>query len=168
MQGFVDRLLSLFPERAVTPRYHLYPIPKIGECIEVITASITPTSVKSLVRIRFNAFGNPDSSGVVVMIALFRDDTANALAARRIELAYNDAPFPLDLEFDHVPATFNKVTYRIGVGKARGIGVISHAMLVVEEFDPKGQFIGRAYTTTTDGEMPLASFRPDATHSVRQ
>lgn len=93
-------------------------IPQISEGTEVATVVVTPptTGDKVRIRARFNCQGSANS---VFVIALFRNSTANALAAAR---AYVDGTLigGVTLEFEDSPASTSAQTYRLRAGTSAG------------------------------------------------
>ncbi len=121
-------------------------IPQSGEGVEIMTASITPKTVASRVRITFNGIVGTSGGGTIFsVVALFQDSVANALDAVAALTSASNC-MTLSLIFEHSPATVSSVTYKIRVGpgsagtmrvngeyNARKFGGSARSTLVVEE-----------------------------------
>lgn len=119
-------------------------IPQITEGDEVLTATITPISSTSLLEIVFSTSGmqggNPE-----VCCALFQDSTANALAAKGIDVANST---DMNLIHTMTSGTTSSTTFRIrfgpsaasvtsylnGVAGARRFGGVSQTILKIIEY----------------------------------
>ena len=126
-------------------------IPQITEGVEVLTRTITPKSLSNRLVLRFRCSGSVDSTHSVV-VALFRDSIANALAVDHQGARNQSELNPQDLQLEHflpVPS-LSLQTYRIRVGLTgsgsffvngnssgtRNFGGVSRATLIVEEVAP--------------------------------
>lgn len=91
-------------------------IPQITEGLEIMTASITPKFATSTLYIDVTVNGAVNSAGGAFCAALFRDSTANALAASTKQSSDND--FLNQTTFRvKVPATAaTATTFRVRVG----------------------------------------------------
>lgn len=89
--------------------------PQSGEGAQLITATVTPTSAASRLRIRANLPTLSKSTTGTVIVALFQDATANALAATALSLVSgNYGPIQLFLEMD--AGTTSATTFKIRIG----------------------------------------------------
>ncbi len=121
-------------------------IPQNGEGVEKLSATITPKTTSSRVRVTFHALaGTSGSSTIESVAALFQDSIADALiATSSLTTATQDQV--ISFQFEHSPATTSLVTYKVRVGPgsagtmrlngtsaARKFGGVARATLVLEE-----------------------------------
>jgi hypothetical protein len=100
-------------------------IPQQGtEGTEVLTATITPKSSTSTLRIIFSAQVAQGSSGTLIGVALFQDATANALAAKMVG-ANNSGDRVLYLEHIMTSGTTSSTTFKIKVGGSSGTDYVN-------------------------------------------
>ena len=96
-------------------------IPQNTEGSEIINLSITPRFVTSMILARFQTVCTLAASAPgSVAAALFKDSTANALAATGTYVDLQDVRRTLILEFQDSPATTSAVAYKIRVGPDAG------------------------------------------------
>jgi len=96
-------------------------IPQKTEGTEIMTCSITPTSATNLLVVRSYAGGSSASSGTDIVIALFQDDTSNALAAIEGNFGYL-AAWPANgvLTYSMTAGTTSSTTFKIRCGNNVG------------------------------------------------
>ena len=91
-------------------------IPQITEGTEVLTVTITPTSVASKIRIKANLYTSITSGGGTGVFAVFRDSNVNAIFAtsdyKEISLETSSVSF----EFYDSPSSVSAITYKLRVG----------------------------------------------------
>lgn len=119
-------------------------IPQKTEGTEILSASITPKSATSRIRVRFSGFGG--SSGAINMAAaLFIDTAADAVQAICAYNTSSSTSTSLGFEYEYVPGDTSSHTYKIRVGSdsslmrmngnssSRYFGGAAAATLVIEE-----------------------------------
>jgi hypothetical protein len=119
-------------------------LPQATEGTEILSASLTPSSAGSKVRVRFCGFGATSESSVALVAALTIDG-APAASAVAITGA-SGALLPVSLMYEHTPGDTDTHTYavRIGPGAAGAVrlngdmlgrlfGGAAAAQLIVEE-----------------------------------
>ena len=92
-------------------------IPQIGEGDLLLTASITPTTTAT--RVRVSVLIQSDSGVNMAQCALFRGAVSNALAAAGTDNG-TDALNQLVLEFEDVPGSVSAQSYTVRVGPESG------------------------------------------------
>lgn len=102
-------------------------IPQKGEGTEVLTLSITPIYSTSILEIVFNAAMAIQDTGAGdtnVVIALFQDDTADALTAKTLRLSSSGTD-SLFIIYHMVSGTTSSTTFKIrgGSGTNNGGGI---------------------------------------------
>jgi hypothetical protein len=125
-------------------------IPQITEGTEILTATITPTTTTSRIRVTVHVWGTAASACCATSgsaMALFRDAVANALAASGAQAPAGVVGFHMQqhsLVFEEVPGTSSSITYRVRVGAssafrvngfntAAAFGGVGHSSITVEE-----------------------------------
>jgi hypothetical protein len=88
--------------------------PQSSEGIEVLTASITPSSSTNRVFVEARLNGSMAGAGTIVM-SLFKGSGADALATTFVS-ATGVAGAPLGLTFQDSPSTTSSTTYKIRAG----------------------------------------------------
>jgi hypothetical protein len=97
-------------------------IPQNNEGEELITASITPKSSSNRIRVRFNGyFGNNTGGSSQLVVALFRDSTADAKKAVASTGASGDIE-TVTLEFEEAASAATATTYKVRFGPASASG----------------------------------------------
>jgi hypothetical protein len=97
-------------------------VPQSGEGVELLTASITPRSASSRIRVRFNGyFGNNAGGSSQLVVALFRDAGADAKKAVAVTGASGDIE-TVTLEFEESSAAATSTTYKIRFGPSSAAG----------------------------------------------
>lgn len=98
-------------------------IPQNTEGGEFMTLAITPTDVNNLIIVEVNAmFGcNLD---LICTMALFRDSTANALAATGISIEASGQQGMLTIRHSEIAGTLSAVTWRMRAGPSAG-GIVT-------------------------------------------
>jgi hypothetical protein len=92
-------------------------IPQNTEGTEVMTQAITPTSAAHLMLIAAKVVMSHDNAGAShTGAAIFRDTTANALAATSIVMTGNDYVHAHDLSFMQLAGTSSSTTYKVRCG----------------------------------------------------
>lgn len=119
-------------------------IPQISEGTQVLTCSITPKYASSILRIRTQVPFSCSLAGAQV-IALFRDLTASAIAARLQTTSIDDDSNIASLEIEVAASAAVSTTFKIrmgtdsgvitvnGIGGNRRLGGVSAATLIIEE-----------------------------------
>lgn len=92
-------------------------IPQNTEGTEFMTASITPTSAASKLRIDVVFYGSANNNGRIIHAALFQDSTADALAAAGTGY-YSTANIPSTITFTHWmdAGTTSSTTFKVRAG----------------------------------------------------
>lgn len=94
-------------------------VPQIGEGIEILSVTLTPSSVTSSFRVLFQGLVCDDvSSNTTTCVALF-NGSANALSTVSA-VSYSYYGFQAVIDFVDQPSVITPVTYSIRVGKASG------------------------------------------------
>ncbi len=91
-------------------------IPQVGEGSQILSVSITPKSVTSRVRLRFQGTFTVAGSTQGFVTALFSTASSDALAAQFLTTPGSNLIFPSVIEFEHVPGSVATQTYSIRVG----------------------------------------------------
>lgn len=92
-------------------------IPQITEGSEIFTRTITPTSATNRLLISVVWNGVSETSTRQVILCLFQDTTANALAvANHYVVTGNQARSPLKISYDMVAGTTSEITFRVRIG----------------------------------------------------
>ena len=91
-------------------------IPQNTEGSEVLTVSITPTSTTSKLRITATGYVAVSTGGKQVMLAMFQDSTAGALAAAAIYAATTDQPYPITFTHEMTSGTASSTTFKLRLG----------------------------------------------------
>lgn len=118
--------------------------PQKTEGTEILSASITPKSATSRIRVRFSGFGG--TSGATNMAAaLFIDTASDAVQATCMSNTSSLTIAPLGFEYEYVPGDTSSHTYKVRVGSESGtmrmngnssgryFGGVAAATLVIEE-----------------------------------
>ena len=121
-------------------------IPQNTEGNEAITLAITPTSASSKLLITANVFHSVGETTVNVVIALFQDTTANALAAVGEQNVGSTFPMTTTLTHQMTAGTTSATTFKIragaattntwtlnGWGGARKLGGVASTTLTITE-----------------------------------
>ena len=97
-------------------------IPQIGEGGEVMTLAITPTAATSKLKIDVLVNTSPTLSGEKMVVALFQDTTANAIACVSDE--FYDAGFMVAIPLMHFTNTSSTDarTYKVRLGRTDSSG----------------------------------------------
>lgn len=119
-------------------------VPQNTEGTEILSASLTPKSSSSRVRVRFHGFGSV-STAASIIAALFIDSTASAVHAVASFHAATDYHGVVSFTYEYAPGDTSAHTYKVRVGpstgtmrmngssSARYFGGIAAATLTVEE-----------------------------------
>lgn len=122
-------------------------IPQVGEGTQILAASITPKSTTNRLRVRFEGWGSPVTSGDLIAAALFLNAGANAVAATTSGIAISAGAIvgPVVMEYEYVPGSTSAQAFTLRVGgtagtvrmngtsTARRFGGVSRCTLIVEE-----------------------------------
>ena len=120
-------------------------IPQLSEGTALMSVSITPTSATSRLRVEFLGDFGVSSGGNHVVVAMYRDSTANAVNAGAVTIALNTNMIPLALAYEAVAGSTAATTFSIrfsgsgtlayvnGSGVARRLGGAMAATLRVTE-----------------------------------
>jgi hypothetical protein len=96
-------------------------IPQNTEGVEILAATITPTSSSNKLHIRAAVPVSANTVGVWASIAIFRDNTANAIAATA--QIVEDVPnfmYNLVLDFEISAGSTSSTTFRVRLGPSSG------------------------------------------------
>lgn len=95
-------------------------IPQSGEGLQVLSVIITPQSATNHFVINVTVFASSDTNPDNITASLFRDATANALAAGTV--AYNGATRTCEISFNHymTTGTASATSFKVNVGCATG------------------------------------------------
>lgn len=119
-------------------------IPQKTEGTEILSASITPKSTTSRIRVRFSGFGG-SSGATSISAALFIDTASDAVQAISGINSTSSTAIPLGLEYEYTLGDTASHTYKIRVGSESGtmrmngnstsrlFGGAASATLVIEE-----------------------------------
>jgi len=120
-------------------------IPQIGEGVQILSVSITPTSITSKIRVRFQGIASLAAAGNWIVAALF-NGSASAVRATTIGVATGGYLYSIGLEYEYTPASLSAITFSIRVGPgaagtlrlngsvaSRYLGGVAAATLVAEE-----------------------------------
>ncbi len=122
-------------------------IPQNTEGTEILSASLTPKSATSRIRVRFTGYCSPNSV-THTGAALFIDSGASAVQGAVVTHAGSSSPQQISFEYEYVPGDASAHTYKVRVGPETGtmrmngtsagryFGGISAATLVVQEITP--------------------------------
>jgi hypothetical protein len=91
-------------------------IPQITEGAEFLTLAITPTSATSKLRIDVIVYLNHSVTTAGIYAALFRDSTANALAAAASQVPNSGGQMPLCITHYATSGTTSSTTFRVRGG----------------------------------------------------
>ncbi len=121
-------------------------IPQNTEGTQILTATITPQSATSKVRITATVNGAASSSGAALIAALFKDAGANAIYGQVFTSFTTSVPNVITLVYEEVPGDTSAHTYNIRVGAAfsftmrcngggsgRLLGGVMSCTMVIEE-----------------------------------
>lgn len=121
-------------------------IPQNTEGTQFQSQAITPASAANLLRARSQALASYSSNSSFVTSALFRDSTANAVAANTQYPETNARTFMFNLEYNVVGNTTSATTFKVrigsagagtmsfnGAGGARLFGGVANSFIAVEE-----------------------------------
>lgn len=121
-------------------------IPQIGEGTALMSVSITPTSTTSRLRVEFLGFFGVSAGPNMVVAAMFRDSTANAVTGGAVNVGLNTQMQPLPLAYEVAAGSTAATTFSIrfagtggasayvnGSGTSRILGGVMAATLRVTE-----------------------------------
>lgn len=91
-------------------------IPQNTEGTEVITCTITPTNINSILKIEYVAWGSSNDS--IVTTALFQDANVNALVAAGVNPVGEDT---LNLTYYMTAGKMAATTFKIRCGSSSGV-----------------------------------------------
>lgn len=125
-------------------------IPQNTEGTEILTQAITPKSASSTIRISARiAIASPVGSGGTFIAALFKDTTANALAANSVFCAAGGVVGHVEVSFEESAGSTSARTYKLrggpsaaitmyynGDASGRRFGGVSIVSMTVEEILP--------------------------------
>ena len=94
-------------------------IPQQSEGSEILTATITPSTTSSKIRVSYLVH-LAISAGGTIATALFRDSIVNAIFANMVWHYDNRVMTPVNSSYLDSPATTSAVTYKVRVGVASG------------------------------------------------
>ena len=92
-------------------------IPQKTEGVEVLTATITPKSINSILEISFFGTVFLGTPAVVIITAIFQDANANAIAARGISLGISPSAATSIIHY-MLAGTVSPTTFKVRVGGA--------------------------------------------------
>lgn len=119
-------------------------IPQIGEGTEIFSVSFTPKSASSTLRFRLNLIVLGSSGGEAAIVALFKDLTANAIAAKTTYTVTGNV-FTIVFEWEQSSAAASAATYSVRAGVTAGtltlngssgmtLGGLQKSYFVIEEW----------------------------------
>lgn len=126
-------------------------IPQNTEGTQILSASITPQSTTSTIRVTFSGFGAGGSNLIELVSAMFVGAAANAVIAASSSggdggtLSSADRPVPLSLVYEFTSGTLSPLNVNIRVGASSGnmamngvpgaqrFGGVSQASILLEE-----------------------------------
>jgi hypothetical protein len=91
-------------------------IPQVGEGVEALTLSITPTSSSSKIRVQALIKGQASSNSQFLVAALFINGGANAVEADSIWLPNGTGSGDINLAYEYVPGTTSAQTIAVRFG----------------------------------------------------
>lgn len=96
--------------------------PQKTEGDQYLTVSITPKSASNYLLILVNAYGGHSAALVYCTIALFQDDTADALAAQGWFTSESQGAVPVGINLVHkmTAGTTSETTFKVRIGGAQG------------------------------------------------
>lgn len=122
-------------------------IPQIGEGTEFMTCSITPKSATNILVIQVVAMLSPLNNNNSILMALFQDATANAIAGNISFVSLGTAAITTSLTYSMVAGTTSSTTFRMRAGMqnastltfngssgARVFGAIPKSSIVITEY----------------------------------
>ena len=95
-------------------------IPQKTEGIEVMTLAITPTSASNKLFIQVTALGSVEAVNRYVVMALFQDDTANALSATATFESVSTGLIVTPLNHFMTAGTTSETTFKVRMGDNAG------------------------------------------------
>lgn len=95
-------------------------IPQITEGFEVMTQTITPKSATNVLLIDVNIYGSASALGEFIA-ALFRDSTANAIAADSVTVSSAGFLVNLKLTAKVTAGSTSATTFRVRIGSAGNV-----------------------------------------------
>jgi hypothetical protein len=123
-------------------------IPQNTEGDEYMTLAVTPTNASNMLQIDVTFVGGPNASWWLI-VALFQDSTANALAAAMGFQANASAFFPVTFRHSMTAGTTSATTFKVragasgastttmnGVGGARYMGGVMASSITITELTP--------------------------------
>jgi hypothetical protein len=120
-------------------------VPVSTEGVEVITATITPKSATSILRVEYGGVASTSGSAINACHAIFRDSDANALTARAVTITSGTYIHDVEMSWDVVSGSVAPTTFKVRVGPASAttiyingnsgalFGGVGHTTLAVTE-----------------------------------
>ena len=100
-------------------------IPQNTEGVEILTATITPTSASSKLLIEFDAPFNGGNTGMGNVFALFQDSDADAIVAASVSIMSSTVTMPMMLRHYMTSGTTSATTFKIRWGVTSATGYIN-------------------------------------------
>ena len=119
-------------------------IPQNTEGAEVMTLTIKPENATNKLRIRVSTTSSNSSAGYLIL-ALFKDSDASALAAEAVWSNASDAPTQLNLVHEMEAGTESDIIFKVragsasgtmrmnGIGAGRRLGGVAKPTITIEE-----------------------------------
>lgn len=99
-------------------------IPQITEGDEYMTLDITPNASTNRLKIEVLVNASSSAAANAIVVALFKDSTANALSTGWNRTQTADGPTQIKLVHDMVADTTSSITFRVRVG-AQSAGTVT-------------------------------------------
>ena len=91
-------------------------IPQITEGVQVLTATVTPSSTSSTILIKVAAQVSATVAGTLITTAVHRNSSTDAIAASFSGIGSGDHLYPMHLSYEDSPSTTSAVTYTVRIG----------------------------------------------------
>lgn len=98
-------------------------IPQNTEGLEAITLAITPTDASNKLRIRGIVNIASTTTNAELIIALFQDSTANAIAVSSMHCSNQDRIMSISIDYEMVAGTTSSTTFKIRGGSSSSVTV---------------------------------------------
>ncbi len=92
--------------------------PTITDGTQILSASITPSSLSGIIRVRFMGYAGSDNASRRLNVAVFRGSTL--IQVGMTQTINNASVYNLSVEVDDTPASIAAQTYTVRVGPTAG------------------------------------------------
>jgi hypothetical protein len=127
--GAVVKVVEATPYTTATSFTAIIPgdstIPQNTEGQEFITATITPSSASNRLSIEFDASMVDGAAAIGIIVALFKDANANAIAASYYTVASNDYTAQIRLRHEMAAGSTSAITFKIRLGVSSSTGYVN-------------------------------------------